>query len=139
MLDTAALQTKRQRLPVSLGAVFFTILAAFSTAFGSVLLAQKLFQRAPAYPDFIVGAITWDAATKLQDLVSYPAFVLGFLVGGWLTYHMFQRVSSVRSYEHEQSLITALTWWLVPVAIGMGGFLSIEVPPINSLPRVTYN
>ena len=131
MLDTAALQTKRQRLPVSLGAVFFTILAAFSTAFGSVLLAQKLFQRAPAYPDFIVGAITWDAATKLQDLVSYPAFVLGFLVGGWLTYHMFQRVSSVRSYEHEQSLITALTWWLVPVAIGMGGFLSIY-PSVSS-------
>lgn len=125
MHDAAAVQMKRQLLPVSTGAVIYSIVAAFAMALGSMLLAQKLFLRAPTYPDFIVGAITWDAATKLQDLASYPAFVLGFLVGGWLTYRMFQRVSSIRSYEHEQSLITALTWWLVPVAIGVGGFLSI--------------
>lgn len=131
MHDTGAVQTKRQLLPVSTGAVIFSILAAFVTAFGALLLAQKLFLSAPAYPDFIVGAITWDAASKLQDLASYPIFLLGFLVGGWLTYRMFQRVSGVRSYEHEQSLITALTWWLVPVAIGMGGFLSIY-PSVSS-------
>lgn len=125
MLDTAALQTKRQRLPVSLGAVIFSILAGFVFAFGALLLAQKFLSHAPTYPDFIVGAITWDAATKYQDIASYPAFLLGFLLGGWVTYSLFQRVQNIRSHEHEQSLITTLTWWLVPVAIGMGGFLSI--------------
>lgn len=125
MLDTAALQTKRKLLPVSLGAVIFSILAGVVIAFGALLFAQKFLSRAPTYPEFIVGAITWNAATKLQDLASYPAFLLGFLFGGWLLYRLFRQVSSIRSYEHEQSLTTALTWWLVPVAIGMGGYLSI--------------
>lgn len=125
MPDVAVFQTKRQLSPVSTGAVFFSILAAIVVAFGSLLLSQKLLSYTPAYPDFIVGAITWDAATKFQDIVSYPAFLLGFLAGGWVTYRLFQRVSNIRSHEHEQSLITVLTWWLVPVAIGMGSFLSI--------------
>lgn len=125
MPNSAASQLKWKLMPVSAGSTIFSILAAFVMAFGSLLLAQKLFAHTPTYPDFIVGAITWDAATKLQDLASYPAFLLGFLTGGWVTYRLFQRVSNIQSHEHEQSLITALTWWLVPVAIGMGGFLSI--------------
>lgn len=125
MPETTECQMKRQLLPVSAGAAVFSILGAFVTAFGALMLAQKLLQRAPAYPDFIVGAVTWEAAAKFQDLASYPAFLLGFLVGGWLTYRLFQQVSSIRSCEYEQSLITALTWWLIPVAIGVGGFLSI--------------
>lgn len=125
MPEAAECQTERQLPAVSAGAAFFSILAAFVAAFGAVMLAQKLLQRAPAYPDFIVGAITWEAAAKFQDLASYPAFLLGFLAGGWLTYRLFQQVANIRSRNYEQSLITALTWWLVPVAIGMGGFLSI--------------
>lgn len=122
--EAMANQTKQQR-PMLIGAVIMSIVAAFGVAFCSVFLAQKLLSLSPAYPDFIVGAITWEAATKSQDLASYPAFLLGFLVGGWVTYRMFQRVSSIGSHEYEQSLITALTWWLVPIAIGAGGFLSI--------------
>lgn len=125
MPEAAALKTEQPPRPVSAGPVTLSIFGAFVIAFGSLLLAQNLLSRAPAYPDFIVGAITWDAATKLQDLASYPAFVLGFLAGGWMTYRLFQSVSNIRSHEHEQSLITTLIWWLVPVAIGMGGFLSI--------------
>lgn len=116
---------KKQLLPVSTGAIFFSILAAFFMAIGAVLFAQSLLQRAPTYPDFIVGAITWDAATKFQDIASYPLFLLGFLVGGWLTYRLFQHVTQIRSYEYEQALITTLTWWLVPMAMGLGGVLSI--------------
>jgi len=85
MPDAAAFQTKRPLSPVSTGAVFFSILAAFIMAFGALLLAQSLLPRAPAYPDFIVRAITWDTATKFQDIASYPSFLLGFLVGGWVT------------------------------------------------------
>lgn len=125
MLDAAALQTKQQRLPISIGAVTFSLLAGFVFAFCALLLAQKFLSFAPTYSDFVVGAITWDAATKHQDIASYPAFLLGFLLGGWLMYSLLQRVSSISSYEYEQSLITTLTWWLVPVGIGMGGFLSI--------------
>lgn len=127
MPDTADLAMKRQLPlpPVSTEAVFFSILGAFVVAFCTLFIAQKIFAFTPGYPDFIVGAITWDAATKFQDLVSYPAFLIGWLVGGRLTYRLIQQTSNLRSYEHEQSLITALIWWLVPVAIGMGGFLSI--------------
>lgn len=124
MLDAVIYKTKQ--LPsVPAGAAIISILAAFVIAFGSLLLAQKLLLRAPTYPDFIVGAITWNAATKLQDLASYPVFLFGFLVGGWGTYRLFQQLSNISLYEHEQSLITTLTWWLVPVAVGMGGLLSI--------------
>ncbi|MFZ2406705.1 MAG: hypothetical protein WAW41_16345 [Methylobacter sp.] len=123
MHETTVAQTKQQGILA--GALVFSILAAVVVAFGAVLLSQQLLQRAPAYPEFIVGAITWDAATKFQDLASYPAFVLGFLVGGWVSYRLFQHVSSIKSHEYGQAFITMLTWWLVPVAIGLGGFLSI--------------
>ena len=126
MTNILAIQPQRKLSNVSTEAKIFAILVALLTAFCALFLAQNLLIYAPAYPDFIVGAITWDAATKLQDFASYPAFVLGFFAGGWITYRLFQRVSTVRSCVHEQSLITALTWWLVPVAIGTGSFLSIN-------------
>ena len=125
MHEPSELKKRRQLKHISMGAVFFSILAAFVSAFSVLMLAQSLFTRAPAYPDFIVGAITWDAATKFQDIASYPAFFLGFLVGGWITYRLFQHLSNIRPYEYEQSFITTLTWWLIPIAIGIGGFLSI--------------
>jgi hypothetical protein len=125
MSEATESQTNRQPLPVSAGAAIFSMLAALVAAVGAFMLAQKLLHRAPAYPDFIVGAITWDAATKFQDLASYPAFLVGFLAGGWATYRLFQQVSDIRSSSYEQSLVTALTWWLVPVAVGIGGFLSV--------------
>ena len=98
---------------------------AIVSAFFSLMLAQKFFINSPAYPDFIVGAITWNAATKFQDLVSYPVFVLGFLTGGCSVYLMLQRTLDNYTYEYGQSLLTTLIWWLVPVAIGIGGLLSI--------------
>jgi hypothetical protein len=116
---------KKALQPASTGAVVFSIFVALGMAFGALFIAQILLPQAPAYPDFMVGAITWDAASKLQDIASYPVFILGFLVGGWLTYRLFEQVVSVRSHEHEQSLITALIWWAVPIAVGVGGFLSI--------------
>jgi hypothetical protein len=124
MLDTPICKIK-QLTPVSVRALVISVLSAFVSAFSLLFLTQKLFIHAHTYPDFIVGAITWEAATKLQDLASYPAFFLGFLVGGWGAYRLIQQSSIIRLYEHEQALITVLTWWLVPVAIGMGGFLSI--------------
>lgn len=119
------LNAGRQYLKISVGAVFFSLLAALAMALGALLLVQHLLIRAPSYPDFIVGAITWDAATKLQDLASFPAFLLGFLGGGWITYRLFLQLSKSKSNEYGQDFITTLTWWLVPVAIGLGGFLSI--------------
>lgn len=125
MLDTAVFQSKHQSSPLSFWALFFSLLAAFGSAFTTLFLARNIFTHAPSYPDFIVGAITWDAAEKIQDLASYPAFMLGFLIGGWLAYRIFQTISIIGSKELNKSLITTLIWWLVPVAIYMGGFLSI--------------
>lgn len=108
---------------ISFGGIFFSLLFAIITASGAVLVAQEIFSQPPSYPDFIVGAIAWNAHSKFQDLASYPAFLLFFFAGGWLSLCLFQRVSLVRLQE--QSLNTALLWWMVPVAIGTGGFLSI--------------
>ncbi len=123
MHETTMPQTKQHNIVT--GALIFSILAALGAAFGAMFISQKLLQRAPAYPEFIVGAITWDAATKFQDLASYPLFALGFLAGGWASYRLFQHISTIQSHEYEQLFVTMLTWWLVPVAIGLGGFLSI--------------
>jgi hypothetical protein len=131
MPNKQTLNDGRQYLKISIGALFFSLLAALAMASGALWLAQHLLIRAPSYPDFIVGAITWDAATKLQDLASYPAFLLGFLGGGWITSRLFLQLSKSKSNEYEQDFITTLAWWLVPIAIGFGGFLSIY-PSVSS-------
>lgn len=133
MPEPEALQTAWPLPNVSTGAIFFSILAALASAFGALLFTQSVLRRVPAYPDFIVGAITWDAGTKLQDIASYPIFVLGFLGGGWMAVRLFQRISSIRSGDYEPAFITTLTWWLVPVAIGLGGHLGIY-PGDSSFP-----
>ena len=106
------------------GEMFFSLLTALAFGVGAVALAQRLLIRAPAYPDFLVGAITWDAATKFQDLASFPAFLLGCLMGGLIAVRFFGQISSAKSEAYRQSLVTSLTWWLIPVAIGVGGLLS---------------
>jgi len=50
----------------------------------AVLVAQKLLRLHPAYPSFVVGAITWEAESKLQDLASYPVFLIAALGAGFL-------------------------------------------------------
>jgi hypothetical protein len=118
------MNSNKNPLSVSNEGIIISIIIALVTAFGAFLLGQNLLQQTPNYPDFIAGAITWEAATKFQDLASYPLFVLGFLVGGLLTHWFFQRVSIVKSSEYNQSLITVIIWWSIPLFIVAGGFLN---------------
>ena len=113
----------------------FIFLAALATGASAVILAQAYFLRAPDYPDFLVGAITWQAATKFQDLASAPLFLLGFLAAGLGAARLFQGVACIAAPEYERSLVTALTWWLVPLGIGFGSVFS---PSPNAIvPAVT--
>ena len=112
--------------PVALPSRFlpFIFLAALAAGAGAIIVAQVYLRRTPAYPDFLVGAITWQAATKFQDLASVPLFLLGFVAGGLGATRLFQQVVRNAKPEYERSLVTALTWWLVPLGIGLGGFFS---------------
>lgn len=115
----------RITLRVPSGAAAISIFGAFGLAFCALAMAQTLFVRTPSYPDFIVGAITWDAGSKMQDMLSYPAFLIGFLVGGWGIHRLFQDITALQSPEYERELVTTLIWWLAPVAVGAGSMLSI--------------
>ena len=126
MPDVAVHTTSQKLLSgLSAGEKFFSLLTALALGVGSLALVQMFLMQPPAYPDFLVGAITWDAATKFQDLASFPAFLLGCLTGGAISIRFFWQISSVKPAAYRQSLVTTLTWWLVPVAIGAGGLLSI--------------
>lgn len=111
-------------LPFSWKAVPFILIIAIAAGGACAYVALQAFLIAPTYPDFLVGAISWQAASKLQDLASYPAFLLGFLGCGWILIQVFAKVSHMGERGCEQELISALTWWLVPLAISIGGIFS---------------
>lgn len=98
----------------------------FALVFGGgfVMLLHAFVQMSSTYPDFIVGASTWDSASKFQDVASYPIFITGCLIGGGAGWKLSQQISRYQN-EYKHSLITSLIWWLVPVAIGIGGSISI--------------
>lgn len=116
----------------SVAGFLFSVLFALLCGIGSVFFSQKVFLSSPAYPDFVVGAITWSAAPKFQDIASYPAFLLGFVVGGWVSFRLFQLISIHKSKGYEQGFVTTLMWWMIPVVLGVGGGLSIN-PNTTSL------
>lgn len=111
-------------LPFSWKAVPFIVLIAIAAGAACAFVALQLFLISPTYPDFLVGAISWQAASKFQDLASYPAFLLGFMGCAWTLSQFFTKVSRVGKSEYEQGLISVLIWWLVPSAIGIGSLFS---------------
>ncbi|MCA1809848.1 MAG: hypothetical protein LC725_10425, partial [Lentisphaerae bacterium] len=70
----------------------------------------------PRYPDFIVGHITWLAATKLQDLLVVPAALLAFfmiLLGGRKLANLTPAPSAQDSADREPAII----WYALPGAV----------------------
>lgn len=111
-------------LPFSWKAVPFIVLIAIAAGGVCAYVALQVFSIAPKYPDFLVGAISWQAASKFQDLAIYPTFLIGFLGCAWILTQFFSKVSGVGKRECEQKLISTLIWWLVPLAIGIGSLFS---------------
>jgi hypothetical protein len=48
----------------------------------SILLVQRFLAIPIDYADFMVGNMSWHGQTRLLDIVSLPAFVIGFILAG---------------------------------------------------------
>lgn len=94
------------------------VIASLTLGAAAVAAIQYFLALPPTYPSFIVGAITWDAATKLQDLASYPVFLIVTL-GSALA--MQRQIYAAK--EQSTALTTSLLWWCVPAALCVGSLL----------------
>lgn len=101
--------------------VFITAMLAGVAA---ILSVQRFLALPSRYDDFTVGETSWASSTKLQDLVSLPAFVAGFILAGWVMYRFFSNLSNIGGRDYEAEVTRQLSWWLLPFAAGLGGMLS---------------
>ncbi len=104
--------------------IFFVILSAIVAGMVSIFLVQRFLVVPIDYPDFLVGNKSWHGQTKLQDIVSLPAFVIGFILTGRITIRIFSDISLVGGQVYENELTQVLSWWLIPLAGLFGGLLS---------------
>lgn len=78
------------------------------------LLATLKLTIAPSYADFIVGQITWQAGTKLQDLIAAPVFIaVLFFVFLFLSLQLIKQKQQFGS-NYTNQLSDQLIWWSVP-------------------------
>lgn len=99
-----------------------TVIASGALAATALILSLKL-TLTPSYSDFIVGNITWQGQTKLQDLIAAPVFVivlfLGYLFLSWLINGLSKKFGKPCSEE----LVIQLFWWSVPAATAVAGLI----------------
>jgi hypothetical protein len=100
------------------------LLSALIAGMGAILLIQKFLAIPSTYPEFLVGGTSWDASSKFQDILSFPAFVAVFLLAGWGMYRIFTHLSKAGGQEYERQLTHVLAWWMIPLACAFGGILS---------------
>ncbi|MDZ5434237.1 hypothetical protein T3H00_16395 [Pseudomonas fluorescens] len=99
-------------------------IAAVSTCLAIFLtLASLKLTLAPSYYSFIVGNITWDAASKFQDLLAAPIFISALLFSAWLFKTNISNIKINRSETEANSLINQLLTWSIPAAITFGSSL----------------
>lgn len=104
--------------------IFFVILSAIIAGMASILLVQRFLVLPIDHPDFLVGNMSWEGQTKLKDIVSLPAFVIGFIFTGRVTIRIFSDISIAGGQVYENELTQVLSWWLIPLAGLFGGLLS---------------
>lgn len=114
---TSTTSTKLYFLDKITIATVSTCLAIFFT-----LTSLKL-TLAPSYSSFIVGNITWDAASKFQDLLAAPIFISVLLFCAWLFKTNISNIKINRSETEANSFINQLLTWSIPAAITFGSSL----------------
>lgn len=62
--------------------IIFFFSSAIIAEMASILLVQRFLALPSDYADFRVGNMSWHRQTRLQDIVSLPAFVIGFILAG---------------------------------------------------------
>jgi hypothetical protein len=104
--------------------IIFVFLSAIIAGMASILLVQRFLALPIDYADFLVGNMSWHGQTRLQDIVSLPAFVIGFILAGRISIKIFSDISLAGGQVYENELTQVLSWWLIPMAGLFGGLLS---------------
>lgn len=98
---------------------FAATLASAIVAGAALILALKL-NFAPAYPDFIVGSITWRNEAKLQDLLVGPIVIAVFSFCLLYLVRQFDRLNHETDFATADGAIKQLLWWSVPALFSIG-------------------
>lgn len=99
------------------------IVSGLMFAIGAVVLVQSLWVSPARYSDFVVGAIAWPAAGKLQDLLSFPLFVFTAVATGAAAYRLMVAMQR-DSIDALESFTNVFLWWCVPVWLGLALWLA---------------
>lgn len=67
-----------------------------------------------SYSDFIVGSITWQAKTKLQDLIAGPAFIFTLFISLITFGNLLKTEKRENGIENSESFSTQLIWLSTP-------------------------
>ena len=113
-----------RNIPLSLTEKISTFAAACVLASLALVLSLNVFTT-QSYSDFIVGSITWQAKTKLQDLIAGPAFIFTLFISLIAFSHLLKVVKRESGIENSESFSTQLIWLSTPsLAAIFGLFLS---------------
>ncbi|MGE7962608.1 hypothetical protein ACQKPC_09555 [Pseudomonas sp. NPDC089918] len=86
-------------------------------------LASLNLTLAPSYFSFIVGNITWDANSKLQDLIAAPVFIFTLLFSLWFFKTKLITIKTKTSQDEANSFVKQLLIWSIPAAMTFGSSL----------------
>jgi len=109
----------RQLSLPALVAVFVSSIVLTALA---LILALKLTV-APSYSDFIVGNITWNAGTKLQDLVAAPVFISAILLSLSFFSFLLKRQERLFGSKPAIELSNQLIWWSLPAIAAISSLI----------------
>ncbi len=98
----------------------------FTATTSALVLGATLFIAAlklkitPHYSDFLVGRIAWDAGTKIQDLIAWPAFILASFFGSLALSKIASSIREGHSCEVFFGFLKQLVLWSLPFYATVG-------------------
>lgn len=110
----------QERISVFLAALVFGVVSA------KLVFSKLAFH--PAYPEFIVGSITWRAQTKSQDLLVPVIFVLVFLSSAWVVSKFIVKLKSSNDSKSTDEFCENLNLWAIPMLMGIGPLI-VDLKP----------
>lgn len=85
-----------------------------------LVLSLNIFT-AQSYSEFIVGSITWQANTKLQDLIAGPVFIFTLFISIIAFGNLLQHVKREIGVENAESFSIQLIWLSTPSLAAISG------------------
>lgn len=116
---------------------FYIFLASGSIATFFLIVILKKLAVNPVYKEFVVGYITWNGFTKLQDLLAGPFFAATFILFFWLFLRLETKINDfdeIKSSDFTQQL----AWWSIPFILSVSGLLISKNIEIKLLILTVY-